>query len=69
MELLNVFLLNYEISFKKPTSTWVIVNKKEEGEKEAEEAGEREEESIRGVERMRKKTILLSKSLLRDGNT
>lgn len=40
------------------------------GEKtEAEEAGEREE-SIRGVGRMRKrkKTILLSKSLLRDGN-
>lgn len=36
---------------------------------EAEEAGESEEESVRGVERMRKKTILLFKSLLRDGNT
>lgn len=41
------------------------------GEKtEAEEAGGREEESIRWVERMRKikKTILLFKSLPRDGN-
>lgn len=44
--------------------------RRRKGEKtEAEEAGEREEESIRGVERMRKKTILLFKSLLRDGNT